>query len=223
MRKGSYTFRGFDITEREFAVKITDKWGNESDIKKDIIAPYFEKMLDKSKIQQLVLPYDNDTYYSTGTVFRNLFDNNYTNLYQTKEGTEYPLPLLLTVDLNVMAKLSRFVLYPRSQSQYDYIHHNVRLFELWGAKTVKTGMPKDYWWEDWKADWQMLGDFEVIKPSGEGPVTNEDHTAAREGFEFLIPIEKQSIRYIRLVMKSTWSGGNSMEMAELSFYGNDGV
>ncbi|MDR1339767.1 MAG: DUF4959 domain-containing protein, partial [Prevotellaceae bacterium] len=162
MRAGNFTFRGFDTSERKFAVKIIDKWGNETDMKEAVITPYFEEMLNNTLITQVVLPYDNNTTAGSTQPFGNAFDGNISTLFHTAEGTTYPLPLLLTMNLGTTAKLSRFVLVHRNDSRFDYTHHNIRYFELWGTTTVKTGMPDDYWWEDWKQDWEMLDDYEVI-------------------------------------------------------------
>jgi hypothetical protein len=222
MRAGSYTFRGFDTSERKFAVKIIDKWGNETGMKEAVLTPYFEEALDKSIITQVVLPYDNNTVNNGSQTLMSAFDGNINTFYHSGEASGFPLPMLLTMDLGTTAKLSRFILLHRNDSRFDYTHNNIRYFEFWGTTTIKTGVPDDYWWEDWKQDWEILGDYEVIKPSGEGAITDEDHAAARAGYEFNVPIEKQTYRYIRLVMKGTWGGGNVMQIAELTFYGNSG-
>ena len=86
-------------------------------------------------------------------------------------------------------------------------------------------MKEDYWSDsgEWKNDWVLLGDYETFKPSGEdnATVTNEDIEYATAGFEFLVTIEKHSVRYLRFAMKSNWSGSNALHISEITFYGDD--
>ena len=67
-KDGSYSFRGYDSSERIFAFTITDKWGNISDTLKAAFTPLFEKELDKSKHKREVLPVDNNTDYSLSLI-----------------------------------------------------------------------------------------------------------------------------------------------------------
>jgi hypothetical protein len=60
---------------------------------------------------------------------------------------------------------------------YYYRHFNWKKFETWGTKEYKPNMSVDYWVGDvWKADWEMLGDYEFVKHSGSpmGVDTAED-------------------------------------------------
>lgn len=224
MKNGEYSFRGYDDSERTFAVCLTDKWGNSSDTIKQVITPYFEKLLDKKSHKRLILPMDNSTQLGGNWGFMNMFDDKIgdSNGWHTTDGNKGKLPLYFTIDLGANAKLSRFKLWHRSGNNYYYKHFNIKTFEVWGAEDYKPNMDEEYWTNEWKNDWQQLGDFVTYKPSGmDGEVTNSDREYAANGFEFIIPLEARNIRYLRFVMKSNWSGGSDVHISELSFYGND--
>lgn len=224
LKEGDYSFRGYDTKERTFAICITDRWGNVSDTIKSVHSPFYETLLDKSKHKQNVLPLDNNTALGSWP-FSNLFNGAIGNngWHTTEPGDR--LPLFFTIDLGTEAKISRFKLWGRQG--YEYSHNNIKFFEVWGTTNYKTGQMEDYWetgssWET-DGDWEILGDFYTYKPSGEvGPVTNDDKTYFNNGFEFIIPLEKKNVRYLRFKMKANWSGGKALHISELSFYGDDG-
>jgi hypothetical protein len=221
-KEGNYSFRGYDIQERIFAFFITDKWGNVSDTMQGAFTPYFEKLLDKSKHTRLTLPRDDATTYNSSWTFSKMFNDIVGNEgFHTANGGTPVMPLYITIDLGMEAKLSRFKMWHR-QGSTIFGHQNIKSFEAWGAKEYKTGQTVEYWSDEWENDWVLLGDYEVIKPSGDGSITTEDTDAAAAGFEFLVPGNKQSLRYFRIKMKSNFSGGNLLHMSEMSFYGNDG-
>lgn len=221
LKNGDYSFRGYDDSKRTFALCLTDKWGNVSDTLKREITPYFEKLLDKSKHKRLTLPGDNTTNYSSSYVFQNLFDDKLNTNWITVLGSQKQLPLYFTIDLGTEAQLSRFKLWFRQS--FEYKNQGIKEFEIWAASSYKENMFEDYWiGEDWRNDWEKLGDFVTDKPSGmDSPVTNSDIEYAKQGFEFNLPLDIKRARYIRVVMNSNWSGGSEIELAELSFYGND--
>ena len=226
LENGNYSFRGYDSSERVFAFTVTDKWGNVSDMIKETFTPWYEEELDKSKHKRLVLPVDNNTDYNSAWVFSNLFDGVIgNNGWHTKQNDpNQGIPLYFTIDLGCEATLSRFKLWHRMGSNV-YKNHNIKTFEVWGTANYKEGMKEDYWSDsgEWKNDWVLLGDYETFKPSGEdnATVTNEDIEYATAGFEFLVPIEKPSVRYLRFAMKSNWSGSNALHISEITFYGDD--
>lgn len=220
LKDGNYSFRGYNDQLRVFALYLTDKWGNVSDTLKQEITPYFEEQLDKKKHKKVVLPRDNSSVLSSSYTFEKMFDNNISTFWHTSE-KDGVLPICFTVDLGVEAKLSRFKLYHRSGTAYLYKHYNPKTFEVWGCTTYKEGMTEDYWEEEWKKDWEQIGDYVTLKPSGDGNVTNEDKEYAEKGFEFTTPLDKDKFRYLRFVVKSTWSGSAYLHIAELTFWGND--
>jgi hypothetical protein len=116
---------------------------------------------------------------------------------------------------------SRMVLWARSG--YYYWNLNFMAFEVWGANTISSDAPATYWQSDaWKNDWEQLGDYEIIKPSGSpiGTNTPEDQAFQNAGFNFTVPIERERLRYLRFIVKTTWASG-ALHMAEFDFYGDD--
>ncbi|MDR1340981.1 MAG: DUF5126 domain-containing protein [Prevotellaceae bacterium] len=220
-RQGELSFTGYDPVEQHFAIKLTDKWGNESGTKEVKLTPMFEKMLDKTKFLEVGLPGDNTTNNNSRPL-RLAWDNNYTNIWHTAYPSATPFPHYITIDLGMIAKISRMRLFARSGTYYA--NFNWRTFEAWGAKECKPGMSEDYWnGEAWKTDWEMLGDYEFVKPSGSpvGINTAEDIAFQNAGFLFSVPLETQTYRYLRFIIKSCWADGG-MHMAEFDFWGDDG-
>jgi hypothetical protein len=227
LRNGSHTFRGYDTIPCKFAVSISDKWGNVSERIEEVITPIYEKLFDRTKHIQTNLPLDNLTTFSSFTQMSQMFDGQIpgdNNFYHTQEGiATITMPFYFTVNLGVNAVLSRFVMYPRFDGNWEYVHHNVKEFEIWGAESYKQQMPDEYWDQAWKSDWKYLGKFICSKPSGNDTpdVTDADREYARKGFEFLVPIETGAVRYLRFAINSTWGNTNAISIQEMQFYGND--
>jgi hypothetical protein len=234
LKEGWHPFRGFDSIEQKFGVQITDKWGNISPVKEWTITPIYEKELDRTLHKQFVLPWDNISTNGGGQTFDKIFDDQKTNTgnnsWHTQENQStsvrgFTVPVLFTVDLGVEATLSRFLLWQgRYAESFLYSHHNPKKFEVWGTMEISY-KPDDYWSEEWKKDWVMLGDYEIIKPSGLplGELSNDDKAAANAGHEFstlMVPV-----RYLRFVVKSTWIGDkdNAITIHQLEFHGNDNI
>ncbi|MDR3246041.1 MAG: DUF4959 domain-containing protein [Prevotellaceae bacterium] len=224
--EAGYTIRKrggqFGTEERRFAVNIVDKWGNVSDTAYAVVAPFFEKILDKGQFLEVGLPFDN-TSVNNNRPLRNIWDGSLTSIWHTIVGAVAVAPQFFTIDLGVEAKLSRFILWERAESYY-YGQHNPQFFEVWATKELRTGMPDDYWWEDWKADWEMLGDYEVAKPSGSASttVTADDKAFADAGFNFSFPLAGESAQYLRFVVKKTFANTLALHLNEINIYGSDG-
>jgi hypothetical protein len=151
--------------------------------------------------------------------FSAMFDGNTQNFWHTAEGGHsFVMPQYFTIDLGDTARLSRFIMWERPDI-FNYAHHNPRTFAIWATQEYDVH-PNTYWQEEWKLDWEFLGDFEVIKPSGQGAVTDIDIATAEAGFQFYFP-SMEKARYLRFMVKSTWSSGNTIHISELSFYGDN--
>jgi hypothetical protein len=227
---GEVVFRGFEPKEYHFAVRLTDKWGNASGTKEALLIPYFEKSLDKLLFKEEALPGDN-TSTNNNRPFKNLWDNSVSTLWVSAYGVgEWDLPHYVTLDLGIVAKLSRIKLWPRQN--YMYGNMTWKKFEAWACKTYKPDMPESYWVgypgkgdDAWKNDWELLGNYEVKRPSGAiEPVnvpTGEDLEAGQKGWDFIVPLEAATARYIRFVVKEIWTPAEGMHMAELEIWGDD--
>jgi hypothetical protein len=226
---GSFAMRGFDTQERLFGVHLRDKWGNKSDTFFVSRKPLYEENLNRfaaEKYYEVALPGDN-TSNTNSRPLSNVWDGNLSTIWHTNPGTFGPPPQYFTICLgdDVEAKLSRIHLWHRTDG-YTFAQHNPRYFEVWGTTQITHDVTDaDYWWntEAWKAGWELLGDFECVKPSGLpiGENSADDVAARANGFDFAIPIDKGKVRFVRFVVKETWAKTNAMHMAEIIFYGDD--
>ena len=220
------SIRGYDDSPREFGVRLTDKFGNFSDTCVFEIRPLYEKMLDKKKFSNAHLQGDNyTTTPANPRPIENIWDGNLTNLWHTNASAGFIPPQYFSIDLGVHATLSRMVLFSRGENQYYYGQHNLRYFEVWGTHELPREADDAYWTTAaWQEGWVRLGDFEVVKPSGEpaGVNTAEDIAAQDAGFEFTFESGAEDIRYLRFVVKETWAKTAAIHICEISIYGNDG-
>ena len=220
------SIRGYDDSPREFGVRLTDKFGNFSDTCSFEITPLYEKMLDKKKFSNAHLQGDNyTTTPANPRPIENIWDGNFTNLWHTNASAGFIPPQYFTIDLGVSAILSRMVLFSRGENQYYYGQHNLRYFEVWGTSDLGYETDDNIWTTNaWQNDWVRLGDFEVVKPSGEpaGVNTAEDIAAQDAGFEFNFESGNHDIRYLRFIVKETWAKTAAIHICEISIYGNDG-
>jgi hypothetical protein len=118
-------------------------------------------------------------------------------------------------------------MYPRGEAYY-YAQYNPRYFQVWGTTELKRkSTDPDYQTYfntlEWENDWIMLGDYEVVKPSGLplGQTTNDDKLASDRGFEFFVPRDKERVRYIRFVVNMTWGASPGLHLYEVSLYGSE--
>ncbi len=206
--QGKSNVRNQPSTETVFAVRVSDRWGNETDIFSDTYLPLFEEQLDKSKFRRwnpAAIPYN--AYTSTDWYIENLWDGTIT-----KGFANYTLEF--TFDIGQLAKLSRFRFNQRGGNLcYSYGHP--KRFQLWGSTT--TVVSADF------NDWQYIGDFESVKPSGLplGEVSDEDLEYAQvKGEEWNVDSEAPALRYIRFVAQETWGQAALVQMMELTMYGS---
>ncbi|MCL3781351.1 DUF4959 domain-containing protein [Prolixibacteraceae bacterium JC049] len=209
IKDGSFTLRGFDATEREFAVYVRDRWDNYSDTLKGAFTPWFEEELDKEKFKAVFLPNDAE---KTGHLLSRVWDDIISEGKGFWHTNQEELPIKCTIDLGQKVKLSRYKIWQRPGAFY-YTHNNPKVWEIYGSNEPgATGELDDGTWTKLVAD-------ESFKPSGDGPVTNEDKEYADRGEEFEFPLDAPEVRYLRFVMYENWSGGNIAQMGEMSFWG----
>lgn len=214
LKQGAFTSRGLAPRPTVFAVYIRDRWNNRTDTVFKTLTPIFEKEIDKTKFKSVILPGD-VANYGNGLVIENLWDgiiSEGANMWHSIGNGG--MPMHITVDLGVTAKLSRFTLWQRPGA-YIYNHGNPKRYEIWGA--VNPAQDGSF------TNWTMLTSCTSVKPSG-GPTgvnTKEDVDAAARGEENNIPLNAPKIRYLRIRILENWSGGAQGHIAEMKFFGND--
>lgn len=220
---GTAKVRGFSV-ERFFSFVVSDKYANISDTVEIKVLPLYEVELDKRNFGDVALNGDNRTTTSGNLrPITNLWDNNIQTLWVTNPSPDISFPQYFSIDLGIMSKLSRFVIFTRGENYY-FAQFTPRTFSVWGTDELAYP-PNDAYYSTgkWKGDWTFLGDYEVIKPSGSPMNVNtpEDIAAVDNGFEFEFPQDVPNMRYIRFEVHETYSGIAAIELYEIFVYGDD--
>ncbi len=212
---GQYTVRGFAPEEKTFGILIRDRWDNYSDTAKITVTPMFEEELDKDKFDKIVLDNDHDWAAWEGR-YEYSYDNNINTFNHTWAGTGWPQ--YFTLDLGVVARLSRFNLVQRQT--FEYRHGNLRLFDVWGSKEEPA---QDGSFEGWFPLRVAASPYNngcvSIKPSEQGGTAAEDQEHLVNGDEFSFTLDDPEVRYIRIVVNETWGLTGFSHFAEITFWG----
>lgn len=214
--KNTYSIRGYDPNLSRFSMIINDNFNNYSDTISAEITPLYEKKIDKKKMR--VMRLNNDTSFSEwGSLDAYMIDDDPSTFGHTPNNA---LPAALTIDLGYMTKLSRFVVHQRlinDGTDIAYRHGNPKKMEVYTCnhEPNKNG--------DW-SEWIKIMDSEMVKPS-ESPgntVTDLDLEMAKKGHEFSFDMSQPPMRYIRIIITSTWGGSSFTHPAEFTFYEEGG-
>ncbi|GHV69386.1 hypothetical protein FACS1894199_18010 [Bacteroidia bacterium] len=223
----TYNLNGYLVKPRKFGLVISDNWGNASDVivpAEGLLTPIADKRLDKKKMKIMILPQvgalpgdgrkgDVGFYYWSGSN-ENLLDDDPASMGHSNSAVP---GASLTLDLGVFATMSRIVLHQRTEAtgSYAYTMGNPKTFSIYGysSETPPSG--------DW-SEWTKMADFEMIKPSGlpTGQRSDEDNRAMVNGHEFpFMQAGNFPVRYLRLVINSTWGSNDFTCFNEITCYG----
>ncbi|RPE14287.1 DUF4959 domain-containing protein [Chitinophaga lutea] len=210
---GSQALRGYAPVPREFGVVVKDNFGNRSDTifpagRK--ITPLFEERLPKATMKIMKLANDQNFTNWEGSD-QKIIDDDKTSFGHSPSSS---LPAPFTLDLGMLAKVSRIVLFQRKFGDSYFNWGNPRAFDVY----VKVGTPSQS--GDW-GEWKKIMETEIIKPSGaaSGTVTDDDLRAGENGHEFTFDLSQEPVRYIRIVVRSTWGSTTFTHPAEVDVYG----
>ena len=218
IKKGAYSLRGYPAEPTMFAFYVEDRWGNRSETKIDTLTPIFERELDTDLFKYVWDLTPNNVGNLGGFPPQNMWNDVIGNEgFISGWPNQRPIQdtLFFTMDLGKKSKLSRVKMWPRIiGSDITFGHMNMKRFRLWGSNDPDPD-PESF------TSWTDMGTYDIVKPSGlpVGQNTAEDIAAEIEGFEFLIPIEFDAVRYIRVQQLATWSGGSLLQISELKFFG----
>lgn len=208
---GIYNVRGLPDVENEFGLYVRDKYNNYSETLYFTGTPYREDFLDKKLFRLVKFPGDTSwAEYSGNPV--NMWDGQVNEHIYAHTGYPVAFPHCVTIDLGVEVKLSRIHMWQRSRWE----HGSWKTFKVYGC----TELPKaDN--DDIFAGWELLGDFESIKPSGRPlyEVTDEDLERYAEGEDFPFPRTIPTVRHIRIATTMSWSGMLCSTVSEISLWG----
>lgn len=216
MVDGDGAARGLDVEETEFGLYVQDRWENRSETKYFTLTPIFEDMFDKNKFQAIELPGDAPKGPG-GWELQKIWDGVKGENGYSSQGGMGVWPQSITFDLGIVAQISRITLYQRTGGDDGYIfaEGNPRLFQIYGSETLDmTG--------NWDS-WTLLMDCESIKPSGLpfGMKNNEDIERAKSGENFVNSPLNPKVRYLRILVTQTWSGGDNFQISELDIWGDN--
>lgn len=212
---GVYTIRGFDPTERKFAVLVRDRWDNYSDTASVIVTPLFEEKLDKSKFELVQLDNDPPSGWNAWEGRAEYaWDNNINTFNHTYAGSD-GWPQNLTLDLGVVARLSRAVIIQRQG--FPYGHGNPRLLDIWGIKEEPDQSGSFDNWIPLRV--APENGCVAMKPSQEGGTAAEDDDHLKNGDEYGFSLDDPEIRYIRFVVNETWGNTGFSHFGEITLYG----
>jgi hypothetical protein len=208
-------FYAFPFGVQKFGAYAIDKWGHMSDTTYLTASPVLETWLDRLKMSghpvgddMMRIAYSNadpnNTYYSGperlfDSVARSLGTTNGTQLSAWSFGinsVDGAMPITYTIDLGVVADLSRFWIEPRGHStrgRYAFGNRGGASpynWDLWGTttdfgdSTSVDFIPGDdpYWVRGyWKEDkrWKYMGNYTHRRPSD--PTATPDNPGAYSG------------------------------------------
>lgn len=211
-----YTLRGFPPEPRKFAMIMSDNWGNVSDTiypATGSVTPYLEEKLDKKIMKVMIL--DNDQPFNLwGSLNEYLIDDNIDNFGHTANGA---MPdASFTLKLGNEARLSRVVMHQRATANNSNLYYqagNPLTFDVYGCATEPS--QSGVW-----SEWTKLMSCTIEKPSGlaYGQMSDEDLVAAIAGHEFSFPLGGP-LRYLRFVVRTTWTPSVNTCIGEVTCYG----
>jgi hypothetical protein len=210
LKEGNFSARGLPAVPTKFGVYVRDRWGNLSDTLIVTLTPLFEALLDRTKMNGIVLPTDAPLGYQ-GNI-NGLFDGNVNDgFYHTGDAAR--MPQWFTFDMGVTAKLSRLTWFMRPG--YFYSLHNPRVIEIWGSNNPNPDGSFD-------ASWTLLVSYTQVKPSGlpAGQLSSDDIAAANAGETVVFPLNAPKVRYIRFKTLKNWSDGTYVNFYELMMWGD---
>lgn len=214
------TQRGLDTLKYRVGAAVRDRFLNYTDTLYADIIPLYEQMIDKSKFAERTLPGDAKIQEPQDLLgISKIWDGdaNYTAPWRLVTVADRNEPTWITFDMGQEVRLSRMKLYnygadPTPVRWFFYQGH-MRFFQVWGTLEPD---PDGSW-----DNWTLLGDFEVVKPSGlpAGEETNEDFEAGVAGFDFDFEFGPK-VRYIRIKNMENWEGSYWFEIKEITLYGD---
>jgi hypothetical protein len=136
--------------------------------------------------------------------------------------------MVCTFGLGTQAKLSRFILWERSDTppqSWSYAHGNPKDFTLWGSNKSSPQdavLPVTSPVGTIVGDWTNIGNYHFPDPpSGlpPGATDQKDNAFVLAGVNFNVPLTSPSIKFVRLAVADTWSGSDFAHAMEISIYG----
>ena len=220
------TQRGMDVDTYELSATVRDRFFNYTDTTYFEITPLFEVEIDKANFQEMSLPGDTESsgqgWLDIKTIWDGISDIGSVERFLSVAKPDDPEPQMITFDMGVKAKLSRFVCWGYGYDGGDmvdgrrqfYIGEHMRYFEIWGSNNFNP--------DGSLSGWTLLGEFENVKPSGlpEGQQTVEDYDKGANGFEYTFEGNMPAVRYIRIRNIESWEATTRFGIVEIALFGD---
>ncbi|WP_109697877.1 DUF4959 domain-containing protein [Chitinophaga deserti] len=214
---GNFSVRGFRSGDRKYGACVRDRWGNTSDTVWETVRSMNEVELDRTIMNELVLPGDQTACCGSNlnVPLRNPYRAADYSFYGVKNAND-SMPPRITIDMGKPVVLSRFRYYMRKNGGAEFRNGTLRFFKLYGSMNPNPSGALDGSWT------QIGGVYELVKPSGlpYGQQNAADYEVIDSGSEFTMPLPAVPMRYFRLVLLETFSGGLGMEISSLKFMGD---
>lgn len=208
--------RGLDAIPTDFAFYFRDVYNNSTDTIFQQFTPIFEEEINKKNFIALPLSKKFSFHSYGGGKMSAMWDNVYNvdnNLCYVNVASE---EVYFAFDMGAEAKLSRFRLWTRRNWIYQL--HHLRTFEIWGTCDLNAVKDPDNW-----EGWHKIMDCESFRPSGKdigGDPTAEEIEYVTQGEEWEVPIEAPKVRYIKILVHTTWSNSRAAFINEISLWGS---
>lgn len=208
--------RGLDTMDIRIGFLVRDRWGNTTDTLYKDLKPIYEVQLDPSKFRAVTLPGD-APQVTNGARLEYAWDNRlgwpYTSFTHQVNGG--PQPHMITFDMGITSKLSRVYIRPYPEGDRFYFLTTMKRFEIYGSVNPSSNGALD-------ASWELIGYYEVVKPSGlpYGTDNNLDQTTAAAGLNFDVRLDAPKVRYMRIRCLENFAGGTAQSINELKVYGD---
>jgi hypothetical protein len=208
--QGGFAVRGLTTDLRRFGFFVSDRWDNYSDTLYAELAPLFETELDRTKFEWIQLPTDVSQFWYSDFPPR-AWDGTWgTGCLKFNSATGSGMPQWFTMDLGVVAELSRIKHYHHPDNAY--VGSAPKIVEIWGTNAYDA----DGSWDKWT----LLGAFTETWTSGNATPTTEDKAyAINEGHDLLFEPGIPAVRYIRWKCVQNFANTVLQTVAELRFYG----
>ncbi len=215
--------RGLDTLEYTYRYFVMDKWENSTDTVEVTVNPIYETIMPTSGYASYRLPGD-APMVTNGAAVEYAWDNvvdNWPSACFTSQELGGKGPHMVTIDIGDTLRLSRFWYRPypefwwdASNIQFFYLT-TMREFEFYGSISPNPNGQLD-------STWVLMGEFEVIKPSGSpyGADTPEDIAVGRAGLDYEFDATFPKVRYVRIRCLRNWVDGTAMNINECRFYGD---
>lgn len=205
---GSFKYRTVYAPEK----RHIDKFNSVEDVFEEVIT---EIEADKAAFKHHILP--TDTYqplYDSWGV-KNLWDgvSNHVDyiFYVSENAPNLAIPNWFTIDLGAQRSLTKVRVNQLSHSDaWLFSSGAPKRYEIYATNEPPADGSFD--------NWDLLGSFTSVRPSGQNYNTDQDIEAGRIGETQVFTGNTTAYQYIRFKVNETWGGVKNVMLSELTFY-----